>query len=74
MAPVHNDREPDERLLDKRKVMSVKPDGRGFMVKLSCTHMVWTAVMPLEQTHCGECLSLLADQCRAYQTRLRGKL
>ncbi len=64
-----NDPKPvDESLMRRRAVVSALPDpdgGLGWVVELSCGHIVWCAVRPWQFTYCGMCLTKLAEQARA---------
>lgn len=60
---------PDERLLEMRDVMRVEVEDGGFAVTLSCGHVIWCAVMPIERSHCGQCLDDLIAQIRGVRAR-----
>lgn len=61
----------DETLLKRRAVIAAQPDpdGPGWTVELACGHTVWCAARPMNFTHCGKCLSVLAEQARAFTER-----
>lgn len=60
--------EPDKKLLQPRKVVSIEraPDGVtglfGFWVVLYCGHRVWSMIEPRVQLYCGQCADRYAIQ------------
>ena len=61
----------DESLLLERRVKTATPDdaGIGYLVELSCGHVVWIASWTTsgDRMRCGSCLSGLVVQIRELQ-------
>lgn len=50
--------DPEQPGLQQKTVVEVEAEGNGFIVELSCGHIVWFAVeqKPGDLAYCGVCL------------------